>query len=70
MWRIVHVPLNLRDLQKSDLLIDERRVNVALTRAKQKLILLGCRHSVVRHKVIADLLNILRPDQLCTLELV
>uniref|UniRef100_A0A914UN63 DNA replication ATP-dependent helicase/nuclease n=1 Tax=Plectus sambesii TaxID=2011161 RepID=A0A914UN63_9BILA len=54
--------------KKSDLLIDERRVNVALTRAKQKLILLGCRHSVVRHKVIADLLNIMRPDQLCTLE--
>uniref|UniRef100_A0A1I7T147 AAA_12 domain-containing protein n=1 Tax=Caenorhabditis tropicalis TaxID=1561998 RepID=A0A1I7T147_9PELO len=31
--------------KKSDLLRDERRINVALTRARQKLVVVGCRKS-------------------------
>lgn len=36
------------DYRKSELLADFRRVNVAITRAKHKLILVGCRKSLSR----------------------
>uniref|UniRef100_A0A0N4UJX3 DNA replication ATP-dependent helicase/nuclease n=1 Tax=Dracunculus medinensis TaxID=318479 RepID=A0A0N4UJX3_DRAME len=32
----------------SELLADQKRINVAITRAKHKLILIGCRHSMMR----------------------
>ncbi|CAI5441193.1 unnamed protein product [Caenorhabditis angaria] len=41
--------------KKSELLRDERRVNVALTRGKQKLIIIGCRKSCDEIPILYEL---------------
>lgn len=49
--RIVIVSLvwtKLDGVRRSELLSDARRINVAITRAKHKLILVGCRQSMMR----------------------
>ncbi|CAG0913653.1 unnamed protein product [Notodromas monacha] len=52
------------DVSTRDILNDERRLNVAISRAKNKLILLGNHVSLRIFKPFAALLDILRSDQI------
>ena len=51
----------------SGILGDLRRLNVALTRAKHKLILVGSQRMLRTHEPTAQLLKTLRPEQVCNL---
>ena len=48
-----------------ELLIDWRRVNVALTRAKKKLILVGSKQTIVGSVVLKDMLGIIDSNDWC-----
>ncbi|KAI3653772.1 hypothetical protein MP228_001719 [Amoeboaphelidium protococcarum] len=52
-----------QDLAVGELLKDERRLNVALTRAKSKLILIGSRSTLSSYKLFQDLFELLSVKQ-------
>lgn len=49
--------------KKSELLSDARRINVAITRAKHKLVLVGCKSSMKRYSTMAKLIDLLEESQ-------
>ena len=51
-----------------EILNDKRRLNVALTRAKKKLILVGSRTTLIRFKPFEELFAILRDDQILSID--
>ena len=50
-------------LQKGELLRDWRRLNVALTRAKHKLIMVGCTRNLIEYEPCAKLIKYLQAKQ-------
>lgn len=52
----------------NEILSDERRLNVAITRAKHKLILIGNRKTLTLYEPFVKLFNALRPDQIFMLD--
>jgi hypothetical protein len=52
---------------QKDILLDERRLNVAITRAKHKLVMIGHRDALTAYKPFRDLVSILRDDQFVAL---
>ncbi|VDL84284.1 unnamed protein product [Nippostrongylus brasiliensis] len=58
LWcRVSHALIKWREFQRSDLLRDRRRVNVGLTRAQQKLVLIGCAESMRSIDIMKRLLE-------------
>jgi len=43
---------------------DKRRLTVAITRAKEKLVLVGCIRSLMKYKELANLISYLREKDL------
>uniref|UniRef100_F1KSN7 DNA replication ATP-dependent helicase/nuclease n=1 Tax=Ascaris suum TaxID=6253 RepID=F1KSN7_ASCSU len=65
--RIVIVSLvwtKLDGVRRSELLSDARRINVAITRAKHKLILVGCRQSMMSYDTMAALIDLIPECQI------
>ncbi|VDM45523.1 unnamed protein product [Toxocara canis] len=50
--------------RRSELLSDARRVNVAITRAKHKLILVGCKQSMMSYETMAALIGLIPESQI------
>ncbi|RWS05177.1 DNA replication ATP-dependent helicase/nuclease DNA2-like protein [Dinothrombium tinctorium] len=61
---IISTVLSSDDCKMKDLLQDVRRINVAITRARKKLIIVGSRQTLLYYKPFQDLLLILRKDQI------
>lgn len=53
----------LLSLQKGNILDDEKRLNVGISRAKKKLILIGCKSTLLLYKPFERLINILNTEQ-------
>ncbi|XP_015783619.1 DNA replication ATP-dependent helicase/nuclease DNA2-like [Tetranychus urticae] len=52
---------------KEEILSDERRINVAITRASKKLILIGSKSTLQLYETFSRLFSLLRPDQIIDL---
>ncbi|MFH4981658.1 hypothetical protein AB6A40_008367 [Gnathostoma spinigerum] len=50
--------------KNSDLLSDRKRINVAITRAKKKLVFVGCIQSLKRYPTISSLITAIPNDSL------
>ncbi|XP_064461357.1 DNA replication ATP-dependent helicase/nuclease DNA2-like [Ornithodoros turicata] len=52
-----------KEVSDTEILNDRRRLNVAISRARHKLVLIGNRSTVQKYQPFKELLNCLRPDQ-------
>lgn len=56
-------------MPKQGILEDARRLNVAITRAKRKLILIGNSDTLQKYGPLKELFNVLQEEQICKLTL-
>jgi DNA replication ATP-dependent helicase Dna2 len=55
------------DSSRAEILCDERRLNVAITRAKKKLIIIGSKTTLIKYNPFYRLISILRLDQILSI---
>lgn len=60
---VVLMHITLMFFQAGIILDDEKRLNVAISRARKKLILIGSKISLSEYKPFKNLINCLREDQ-------
>jgi DNA replication ATP-dependent helicase Dna2 len=58
---------NACDSSRAEILCDERRLNVAITRAKKKLIIIGSKTTLIKYNPFYRLISILRLDQILSI---